>query len=111
MPNARARPGFIAIGKLSATTFPCSISSASGGSGVPWIPLGLRAGSYVSFGGQKVCFTRGLSSNSDRNTLMPSTMEVRSFGSMRIQKMLACSGTVADVRVAKLFGDLQGFLP
>ena len=27
----------------------------------------------------------GLSSNSDRNTQMPSTMDVRSFGSMRIQ--------------------------
>ena len=39
----------------------------------------------MSFGGQNVYFTRGLSSNSDRNTLMPSTMDVRSFGSMRIQ--------------------------
>ena len=44
VPSARARPGFIAIGKLSATTLPCSIRSASGGSGMPWMPSGLRAG-------------------------------------------------------------------
>ena len=32
-----------------------------------------------------MCFTRGLSSKSERNTQMPSTMDVRSFGSIRIQ--------------------------
>ena len=46
-----------------------SIRSASGGKGTSWMPSGFLAESKTSFGGQNVCFTRGLSSNSDRNTL------------------------------------------
>src|ERR1700675_3007739 len=49
------------------------------------MPPGFLAGSYMAFGGQNVYLTLGLSSNKERNTLMPSTMDVRSFGSMRIQ--------------------------
>ena len=75
----------MATGKLSAMTFPCSISCAIGGGAIPWRPSGFAVGSYRVLGGQNVCFTLGLSSNNEMNTLMPLTMEVRSLGSMRIQ--------------------------
>ena len=41
--------------------------------------------SYTSFGGQKMRLTWGLSSKRERNTETPSTIEVRSLGSIRSQ--------------------------
>ena len=74
-PSARARPGFIATGKFSASTWPLSSSSSSGGSGRG--SPGLRRAGVGTRGGQNARWTAGLSSNSDRNTTMPSMIEER----------------------------------
>ncbi len=84
-PNARARPGFRPAGKFSASTLPLSTSSSSGGSGCLCVWPVFGASVYAVFGGQNARPTVGLSSNSDRNTTMPSTIDDRRRGSSRIQ--------------------------
>ena len=82
VPIAFESPGFAAAGKFSANTLPVAMMSANEGIGVPCFRSAFASRSKHSFGGQKICFTVGLSSNSERNTEIPSTIEVRSFGSI-----------------------------
>ena len=69
-------------GKFSASTFPLSSSESIGASG-----FGSPAGGssvYALRGGQNARCTAGLSSNNDRNTTTPSTMDDRSRPSSRL---------------------------
>src|SRR5262249_3256469 len=84
-PIARAVAVLLAAGMFSASTLPDPISSSNDGSGIPYRPSAFATGSNASRGGQKIRFTCGLSSKSDRNTEIPSTIEDRSFGSIRDQ--------------------------
>src|SRR6267154_2825910 len=86
-PMARANPGFILTGKFSATILPCSSRVAIGGRGFR-PDTSVSPFRYSSTGGQKVFFTRGLSSNKERKTEMPSTMELCSFLSRFFQSPL-----------------------
>src|SRR5215468_1448161 len=84
-PIARAVAVLLAAGMFSASTLPDSINRSNDGSGIPYRPSAFATGSNASRGGQKIRFTGGLSSNSDRNTEIPSPIEDRNFGSIRDQ--------------------------
>ena len=86
-PMARAKPGFMLTGKFRAMTLPCSSKVAIGGRGFR-PDTAVSPSRYSSTGGQKVLFTRGLSSNRERKTEMPSTMELCSFLSRFFQSPL-----------------------
>ena len=99
-PTARASAGFEPAGMLRARTFPLSISSSRGGrcfqhsAGLPdrratvgrlgRRPRLHRHGGRGGAWGQKMSATSSMS-NRDRKLEMPSTHEVRSFGSSFIQ--------------------------
>ena len=99
-PIARARAGFAPAGMFSARTFPSAISSASGGSrrrspgtgrtaaasspGSPMLVSMEADSSTAGGGGQNTPATCGWS-NSERKTLIPSTIEARSLASSAIQ--------------------------
>ena len=82
-PAARASAGFVPPGMFSASTFPVSIVSSSGGI------RRLRSASVICSGffGQKTRATRG-STKIPRNTDIPSTIDERSFSSRPIQSFL-----------------------
>ena len=106
---ARASAGFEPAGMLRARTFPLSISSSRGGRcfQIPPSSLGSHWGrSASSFTGgawgQKMSATSSMS-NRDRKLEIPSTHEVRSFGSSFIQSWSYQVFTLCQ-RASKRFG-------
>ena len=119
-PMARARAGFAPAGMLSARILPWSISCASGGSrrrspgmgrtsGILPGRSGVRRGISSGGGGQNTPATSGWS-KSERKTLMPSTIEVRSLASSTDQSWTYHRSMASTCSASSLPAPLRGRL-